>query len=389
MRSSKAVLVAVLGNTPAILTEAFYFYAKRGIVFSRVECFTTSEGRKLAQATLLGAKNGAFRRLLTTLRLRRNDVAFDASSIHVLSAGGNALRDAADADELFTMADDMYRHMRSLFRPDESVYATIAGGRKSVGACLSMVFQLFARPQRDCLFHVVADSALERDPKFFFPGDPAWRKKPVSDDLIKCTEIPVLYWPWSEAKRPETFRELWEQRQRELLILADPPQLVINRKKHAGRIGNAEFVMEPVECFHYCLIADLRKSGRDALRFADIRDDLEFVREGQIARPTFNGKAGQEFLQHYERVFREVFSGRAYQERFADRLSQDFLGVNAGRTTGGDPALRTSISNIRKTILKALKVSPEVASVYFIENIGRRNDARYFLRLDPEKIIFE
>jgi CRISPR-associated protein (TIGR02584 family) len=61
----KKILVAVLGNTPAILTEAIYYYAKRyplhnedPIVFDEVHVFTTTEGRTSIRDELFGGTPG-------------------------------------------------------------------------------------------------------------------------------------------------------------------------------------------------------------------------------------------------------------------------------------------------------------------------------------------
>src|SRR6516164_5656038 len=69
------ILLAVLGNTPAILTEAFYYYARLSsppTLFTEVHALTTKRGRDIAISTLLQSKKGEgsqFDRLLRRLRI--------------------------------------------------------------------------------------------------------------------------------------------------------------------------------------------------------------------------------------------------------------------------------------------------------------------------------
>jgi CRISPR-associated protein (TIGR02584 family) len=52
--------------------------------------------------------------------------------------------------------------------PESAVFFSIAGGRKSMGACLTIAAQLYRRPQ-DRLYHVLVSPEFESCRDFFYP----------------------------------------------------------------------------------------------------------------------------------------------------------------------------------------------------------------------------
>ena len=84
------ILLAVLGNTPAILTEAFYYYARLSsppTLFTEVHALTTKRGRDIAISTLLQSKKGEgsqFDRLLRRLRIPCSKVTFNENTLYAI-----------------------------------------------------------------------------------------------------------------------------------------------------------------------------------------------------------------------------------------------------------------------------------------------------------------
>lgn len=66
------------------------------------------------------------------------------------------------------------------------VTATVAGGRKSMSAVMTLAFQLYAREQ-DELFQILVPAGKMSDPEWFFPSDPEDPER-----LLEVTQIPVL-----------------------------------------------------------------------------------------------------------------------------------------------------------------------------------------------------
>jgi CRISPR-associated protein (TIGR02584 family) len=208
------ILVAVLGHTPAILTEAFYYYAKRKqppVAFSEVHVLTTTVGRDAVLEKLLGHRKGNdhFYELLRHLGINPTVVSFDDNHIHVFRDSlGRELADVRTSEECVCAADRICEVLFQLCsRSDAAVYATIAGGRKSLGVFLTIGLQLYARPQ-DRLFHVLVDPRIEADrnveSEFFFPSKPLLlngKRLPLQEIRIDCDEIPLLCWPWDNISQ--------------------------------------------------------------------------------------------------------------------------------------------------------------------------------------------
>ncbi len=153
-------LLSVAGLSPAVVTETMWLLRAQGCKFAGVTIVTTGAGARMAQAALLGPK-GAIRRLCGS------DTPF--VELHVLSRNGAAMEDIRDMDDHQAMAagiDSIVRRLVRTGRP--ALHASIAGGRKSMSAALSLAMSLHARSE-DTMSHVLVTPALEADPEFMFP----------------------------------------------------------------------------------------------------------------------------------------------------------------------------------------------------------------------------
>jgi CRISPR-associated protein (TIGR02584 family) len=391
------ILLAVLGTSPAILTEAFYFYARRSpqrTVFTEIHALATKKARDLCIAALLEGKRGKqgqFDRLLQCLRIPRSKVTFNENTLYLLHGQeGQPLDDVRDSRDSTAIADQICAKVRELCsRKGTALYATIAGGRKTMGVYLAMALQLYARPQ-DRLFHVLIDPRIEKAGalNFFFPDRPlrlgGGKTIRPEDVRIDCEEIPFLYYPREADGESQTlsFRELYERRQRELNWLYDPPPLMIDVKRRVASIGGYDIKLDPLEFFYYYFFVELRKKGKSAS--FPLRSFVDFwhtVRDTYPAVPNQESTAREVHLlrrlEHILQVVLPVEQGR--EVGFRQRLDHDFAA--AGDYTF---IVNSTFSKIRNKIRKV--VPPPLVDTYAIRKSDEYGKADYAIQLSPEKI---
>ncbi len=166
----KRVLIAVCGLTPQVITETLYALHQQRRMPDAIRVLTTRQGKAACNAHLLSPADGAYYRLLDDYDIPRDRIDF--SPHHIL----------APADELGREADDIAGEeeseqflqlcMEQIFKAsgdvDNQLYFSIAGGRKTMGACLTLAAQCYGRPQ-DRLYHVLVSPEFESSREFYFP----------------------------------------------------------------------------------------------------------------------------------------------------------------------------------------------------------------------------
>lgn len=175
-----SVLVAVTGMSPAILTETAWALSRErpAIMPSKVVAFGTTRSRDHLRRDLLDS--GIWENLRATLKAGSDELIFGDAGEHirVFSRRGKELDDIRTPEDNSAAADFILEHLRQFAEnPEIRIVASIAGGRKTMGALLYAAMTLIGR-ETDRLTHVLADEALEqrRDPRFFFPHTAAEAK---------------------------------------------------------------------------------------------------------------------------------------------------------------------------------------------------------------------
>lgn len=171
--SSSSVLIAVTGMSPAILTETVWALAheKPPTILDKVVVFATTRSRDQIIRELL--ETGIWEELRRTLKARPDQLIFSSAGDHirVITRRGKELPDLRTQEDNRAAADFILEHLRSFTEnPDLHIVASIAGGRKTMGALLYACMSLIGR-ETDRITHVLVDESLElrRDPKFYFP----------------------------------------------------------------------------------------------------------------------------------------------------------------------------------------------------------------------------
>mgnify|MGYP003730569943 CR=1 FL=1 len=168
-----AVLVAVTGMSPAVLTETMWALAhERPPVRPRkVVAFCTLRSREQVRRELL--HSGVWESLRQALKAGPDELEFGDTGDHlrVFTHRTRELDDIRTPQESAAVADFLLEHLRQFTEnPEVRIVASIAGGRKTMGALLYGCMTLIGR-DTDRITHVLVDEALEqrRDPKFYFP----------------------------------------------------------------------------------------------------------------------------------------------------------------------------------------------------------------------------
>ncbi len=218
----KHVLIAILGVTPAVLTEAVWALAtQRGIVPDEIVVFTTTTGRKQLTEEVLAS--GVWSRLLKALRDEGHDVKgkfkFDEDgSVYLFKdANRTPIEDLRSREDNLEAANMMMKEIREFAEDgDWVIHALLSGGRKTMTALFFSCMCLQAR-SCDRIYHVLASEKFEKklDPLFCFPekgveheyveSDENGKKKTYrlksEDAKIDLFEVPFVYMgEWAEQR---------------------------------------------------------------------------------------------------------------------------------------------------------------------------------------------
>lgn len=159
------VLLALVGLTPQIITETLYYLmVKEGVIIDQVEVITTEQGR----ATMDRHFEEPFANFCADFNLNRKKLR---PRISVINEGTeNGIGDIRSNSDNHLTAVHIFKKVHDLTRdPGQRVFASLAGGRKTMSTYLGFAMQLFARPG-DRLMHVLVNPPeIEGNFQFFYP----------------------------------------------------------------------------------------------------------------------------------------------------------------------------------------------------------------------------
>ncbi len=167
---SKNILLSVIGLSPQVLTEALYALWTQGKRVDEIHVITTKGGRDLIHSALLASGDGKFFEFLEEYEIPAESIDFSPGNIHVLTAtDGYPLEDISGLEENEAL---MQKCMEMAWKftsdPATTVFFLIAGGRKTMSACLALAAQFYGRPQ-DRIYHVLVSPPFESCGDFFYP----------------------------------------------------------------------------------------------------------------------------------------------------------------------------------------------------------------------------
>lgn len=208
--SMPTTLLAVTGLSPAIVTETLWALAheKPRTLPARVIFITTGVGAvkiKEQLFTPLGAFGGktAWDALRTALKAKDDEIiAEEPRRIGIANRKTGTfdpLPDIQTREENDVAASFILEEVRRVtMNPDTPLIASIAGGRKTMGALLHAAVTLLGR-ETDRLTHVLASQPYDTLPGFYFPGQPGPALKdrdskahPPAKAVVQMADVPFV-----------------------------------------------------------------------------------------------------------------------------------------------------------------------------------------------------
>lgn len=166
----KRILIAVCGLTPQVITETIFALHQQGKMPDAIRILTTRKGKDICNALLLSPIDGAYYRMLDEYGIDRNSIDF--SPRHLLTSSdenGSEPDDISDAEESERFLKLCMEQVFAATNDDNTeLLLSIAGGRKTMGACLTLAAQCYGRP-KDRLYHVLVSPEFESSREFFYP----------------------------------------------------------------------------------------------------------------------------------------------------------------------------------------------------------------------------
>ncbi|MDD4240723.1 MAG: CRISPR-associated ring nuclease Csm6, partial [Smithellaceae bacterium] len=364
----KNILLAIAGLSPQVITETLYALHQEGAAIDEIHVIATRIGRDAITTQLLTPDDGRYFRYLKDYGLDPRSVIFSQDTLHVLRDGkGNSINDITSEEEneilLRTCLTLAHRFTK---KPENTVFFSIAGGRKTMSACLMVAAQMFARPQ-DRIYHVLVSPEFESHKDFYYPPvksvmlelrDPNGQKMFKDTAYAKITLVPIPFISLRQAAsggktgRVRTPAELFRYlvREKKSFLTIDLTQGKIIYKK-------TELTMMPSRLALYAFFAarklDCRLVRPDCRDCAECYADYRQISDEQGAITDF-----------YRRL------GGATEDKGICALEKD--------------TLRAYVSKIRKDLMKAF--GAQAAAKLAIEAVGRKPDTRYGIALERESI---
>ncbi len=323
----KHKLIAVIGNTPQVMTETFWALRfQLHVPIDEVFVMTTTMGKATCQQRLLD--EGRFAKMLSDYDIDPDTAKFDADHIRVFKdAEGNFLDDIRTSDDNRLARNQLFRWIEDWTQKDHvALHCSLAGGRKSMGYLLGAAIQFFGRPQ-DRLYHaLVTPPEIEMNRDFFFP--PVRETQiPTSDGQhistadvrIELAELPYVSVRDISVFGDESYDRILQRTQEEVRriprLRAENKRLRETSSNAGGLIGNS---------------AAMRKT-KEQIRQAADADDATVLLLGETG--TGKERAGEELHEQSTRKDRPFIPINC--SAFPDTLLEaELFGATRGTYTG-------------------------------------------------------
>lgn len=281
----QVVLLMVLGTSPAVLTETVWALAmrKEAVIPDEIVVITTLKGKACLQGVLEGGESSVWGTLCAALKKKGKKVDgrlhFGAqNSIQVFSQGSRDLEDISTGEENTCAANFLLRVIRGYSEnPRTQIYASIAGGRKTMSALMLSCMSLLGRDD-DHVLHVLVHEPFDQvTPPFYFPDSRIyvdrngreWSSRQAKIELIDLPFVKVrgLYEEKFQGRVP-SYAELVQDTQRlapEARVKETPPLLEFDIGSGTVLVDGREWRLSPVEFMMLVVLFEIRPTSRDVL----------------------------------------------------------------------------------------------------------------------------
>lgn len=267
----KNILLAVTGLSPQVITETLYALNQMNRPIHAIHIITTRPGKDCLLSQLLDAGRGPYYRFWAEYGRDQEGVEFGPGHIHVVrDIHGTEIKDITDESDNARVLERCMTLAFHLTRdPQNAVFFSIAGGRKTMGACLTLAAQMYGRPQ-DRLYHVLISSEFESCRSFFYP--PRQPEKIRLRDArgqyyLKSThyaQVNLIHMPFFSIRSqlvPEVLDQPQDPATLMLSLIRETPQrLVINLNEGRIQYMGMETDMMPARLALYAFFALQKKT---------------------------------------------------------------------------------------------------------------------------------
>lgn len=267
----KNILLAVTGLSPQVITETLYAIHASGRTVHEIHVITTREGKDRIHADLLSGESGHYFKYLNDYGHDPRSIRFNANHIHTLlndnkSEIHDILSESDNERLLETCLDLTFELTRD---PETAVFFSVAGGRKTMSACLTLAAQLYGRPQ-DRLYHVLVSQGFENNRDFYYPprenrtigytdaqGEPVFK----NSRYAKVTLVNIPFVSVRSLISPEQLDSPKDPGTLMMSLIRDPsPQLTLDLQERKIHYRTVECDMPPVHLALYAFFAQLKKA---------------------------------------------------------------------------------------------------------------------------------
>lgn len=292
--NTRHVLLAVTGMSPAILTETVWALSREtpSVIPDEVVVITTTTGSDVLKRELLTPRpewNGCH--VWETLRTAilgagaPGDPRLQLASPRVIElpdtkgvkVQASDLRNRADNNAAADfILEEVRRHAEN---PDTRIIASIAGGRKTMGALLHACLSLLGR-ETDRLTHVLVGDPFDVCRGFFFPSQPVQeleagkREQSVvvraSNALIELADIPFVplrnLFARDHLKKPGTFAALVARCSEDVAVLARQHiRLQFQNDLPVISVNETRITLSPSQYVLIRHLAEMAKEGKPSI----------------------------------------------------------------------------------------------------------------------------
>ena len=345
MQKTKHIFMAVLGTSPAIITEALYYYTnpyyKKKINFDEIVIFTTSKGKDVVCNTLF--KKNIIHKMEEDLELKKGYFNFSEKNIIVYkNERGKELKDIRNEEESLIAVNTMFDVMKKYTKINESkIIATIAGGRKSMASMMTTSFQMLSR-QQDELIHIMASDENMFNHDWFYPSNPKSKNEKLDISLLPILKIGrFLPLSFEKSSYLDTLKKMQDY------ITDNTPISELIIEKGIFRSGKEEFSLPAVRASYLRYLIEKRANAKCDNKcegckkcFASM-DELEEELGGKILEQhiqisgKWNGNV-QEVIQNRKNGVRDILQNktniRSDLSRIRTQLQKELISLSFKNT---------------------------------------------------------
>ncbi|MBF0226053.1 MAG: TIGR02584 family CRISPR-associated protein [Desulfobacterales bacterium] len=369
----KNIILAVSGLSPQVITETLYALHQNNRNIDEIHVITTKEGKDKIYTDLFGNEDGYYYQYLNEYGINKSSIKFGHQNIHAIKNKNgveiNDIENEDDNEKLLKKCLELAFYFT--MPPNTAVFFSIAGGRKTMSACLTLAAQIYGRPQ-DRLYHILVSPEFESNRNFYYP--PVKSKKIELRDrqhqpFYKETQyarINIIHIPFISVRNQLPQDLLNAPIEPANLILSlikdDKASLIVNLISGKIIYRTIELDMMPARMALYVFFAMQKKHCQKETKFCGNCDDC-FLDINSI----------YEKQKEISNFYKKLSKSRPIEEMSTDGITnlsqQNFNGYK---------------SRINKEIQQ--KFGSNAIKELEISSVGQRPNTRYGISIDKNRI---